>query len=265
MTTPTAPRPGRRRFKTFRAVSALTLREMESTYGQSPGGYLWTIVEPAAGIALLSVVFSLVLRSPVLGTNFAYFFATGILPFMLYTGVSAKMAQSIQYSRPLLAYPALTFTDALLARFLLNSMTQLLVMLLVIVGIILVYNLRPIIDWPSLFLGLAMLLALTASVGVMNCYLTSRFPIWGQIWAVLNRPMFILSGILFIPENVPARFRDWFMLNPVAHITSQIRKGFFITYDAVYVQPVYVFVISCVLGIFGMLFLLKNYQFILQR
>lgn len=265
MTSSTAPLPRKKRFKTFRAVSALILREMESTYGQSPGGYLWTILEPAAGIALLSAIFGLVLRTPALGTNFAYFFATGILPFMLYTGVSAKIAQSIQYSRPLLAYPALTFTDALLARFLLNTITQLLVMLIVIGGIIIVYNLRPIIDWHSLFLGLAMMLALTASVGIMNCYLTSSFPIWTQVWSVITRPLFILSGILFIPENVPERFRDWFMLNPVTHVVSQVRKGFFITYDAVYVQPLYVFIVSCVLGIFGMLFLLKNYQLILQR
>ena len=61
------------------------------------------------------------------------------------------------------------------------------------------------------------------------------------------------------------RFRDWYLLNPVVHITSQFRKAFFVTYDAVHVQPLYVFVISCVLGTLGMLFLLKNYRFILQR
>jgi capsular polysaccharide transport system permease protein len=136
---------------------------------------------------------------------------------------------------------------------------------IVIGGIVTVYNLHPILSWPDIFLGLAMLLALTLSIGVMNCYLIMAFPVWERLWGVLNRPMFILSGVLFIPENVPAQFRDEFMYNPVAHVVSQMRKGFFATYDAVYVNPTYVFLVSLVVGIFGMLFLLKNHKDIVLK
>ena len=72
------------RFSTLRTVLALMLREMSTTYGRSPGGYLWAILEPAGGIAMMSVAFGLVLRSPSLGTNFPIFYATGYLPFMMY-------------------------------------------------------------------------------------------------------------------------------------------------------------------------------------
>ncbi|MDJ0823602.1 MAG: sugar ABC transporter permease, partial [Paracoccaceae bacterium] len=42
------PRPAyrRRRFATARAVMALMLREMSTSFGRSPGGYLWAILEP---------------------------------------------------------------------------------------------------------------------------------------------------------------------------------------------------------------------------
>ena len=46
----------RRRFASLRAIAALVLREMSTTNGRSPGGYLWAILEPAAGIALLTIV-----------------------------------------------------------------------------------------------------------------------------------------------------------------------------------------------------------------
>lgn len=265
MALPAAQRPGGRRFRTFRSISALILREMASTYGRSPGGYLWVILEPVAGIVLLTLVFSLVLRAPSLGNNFPYFFATGLLPFTFYMAISAQTAAAIRFSKPLLVYPAITFLDALFARFLLNAVTQLLVMVILLSCIILIYNLHPLLDWASIFLGVAMLISLTLSIGVLNCYLTSAFPLWERLWAVFNRPMFILSGIFFIPENVPARFRDMFMLNPLAHITSQFRKGFFATYDAVYVSPSYVFILSMILGIFGMLFLMKNHKDIVLK
>jgi len=257
---PAAQHSGRRRFRAFRAIGALMLREMASTYGRSPGGYVWMILEPAAGLALLSFVFGLMLRSPPLGTNFPYFFAGGLLPFTFYTTISMQISKSLNYSRPFLAYPAVTFLDALLARFLLNALTQMLVMVVVVAGIVLVYDLRPIMDWSAIFLAMAMLFALTISIGVMNCFLFGMFPLWERLWTVVNRPMFVLSGVLHIPENVPMRFRDYYMLNPIAHITSQMRKGFFATYEASYVNPTYVFIISFVLLSLGLLFLLKNHK-----
>ena len=34
------------RVQTFRTISALIMREMQTTYGRSPGGYLWAVLEP---------------------------------------------------------------------------------------------------------------------------------------------------------------------------------------------------------------------------
>ena len=60
-------------FRFVRTILALILREMSTTYGRSAGGYIWAVLEPAAGIALLAFAFSLALRAPSLGTNFALF------------------------------------------------------------------------------------------------------------------------------------------------------------------------------------------------
>ncbi|MCX7288621.1 MAG: hypothetical protein NTW20_13985 [Rhodobacterales bacterium] len=78
---PQRPAQGARGFRTSRSVVALMLREMSTTYGRSPGGYLWVILEPVGGIALLSLVltFGLRVKSPGLGINFPLFYATGVL------------------------------------------------------------------------------------------------------------------------------------------------------------------------------------------
>ena len=116
-----------RRFKSGRVITALMLREMSTTYGRSPGGYLWAVLEPIGSIAMMTLILEvgLRIRAPSLGTNFPLFFATGVMPFMMYQRTQAKVAMSLQFSRALLFYPGVTFVDAILARFFLNVLTQL--------------------------------------------------------------------------------------------------------------------------------------------
>ena len=100
---PLKPLHARRKFATPRAIVALMLREMATTYGRSPGGYIWAVLEPAAGIALLTAIFSLGFRSPPIGSNFPIFYATGLVPFLAFIDVTNKTAASVTFSKPLLA------------------------------------------------------------------------------------------------------------------------------------------------------------------
>lgn len=258
-----AQRP--RRHGTPRTIAALVLREMATTYGRSPGGYAWAILEPVAAIAILSVVFSLAFRSPSLGGNFPLFYATAFLPFSLYMGLSNKIAQSIRFSKPLLAYPAVTYTDALLARFILNSATQLMVFCLVIGGIALLYDLRLTVDGPTAMLGLSLAALLGLGVGTLNCYLLSSWPVWEHVWSIVTRPLFIVSGIFFLYEDMPERFREIIWWNPLIHISGLARRAFYPTYDATYVSVPYVLLVACVTLFFGLLLLGRYHRDILAN
>lgn len=257
---PAAQRPAGLRFRFFRSYTALILREMTTTYGRSPGGYIWAVLEPVGGLIVLSIVFSYFTRSPSLGNNFMYFFASGLMPFQLYSTVSGTTASSLRFSNALLQYPAVSFMDALLARFSLNAMTQILVMVVVFSGIVVIYGLTPILRWPSILLAISMALSFGFGVGVMNCYLITTYPLWERAWAVLNRPLFFISGVMFLPENLSPALREYFYYNPLVHVISEMRKGMFITYDAVYVEPLYVFSISLGLSVLGLLFLYRYHK-----
>jgi capsular polysaccharide transport system permease protein len=262
----TAPQvPGQRRFRTFRAVAALMMREMESTYGRSPGGYIWAFLSPIGAIAMMTFVFSYILRSPGLGTNFPLFYATGFLTYQTFNTLQNSTAGAITYSRALLSYPAVSFVDAILARFVLNALTSLIVMACVIGAVVLIWDLNLNYDWPAILLAIAMTLCLGLGVGVLNCYLFLVAPVWKQIWAILMRPSFILSGVFFIPEALPPSLRDVLLWYPPVHLTSQIRKGFYSTYDAIHVDPAYIFGIAAVTGTFGLLLLNRHYKDLLLK
>lgn len=249
---------------TPRTVAALMLREMASTHGRSALGYLWAILEPVAGIILLTFIFSLALRSPGIGTSFPLFYATGMLPFTLYMDISQKSSVALRFSRQLLAYPGVTFVDALMARVLLNSITQIMVWVVVLTGIIWIYRLDVILDPPAVALGFAMATSLAVGIGTLNCYLLSVYPTWERIWAILNRPLFIISCIFFLYDDVPMPYRDWLWYNPIVHCVGQVRAGVYATYDATYVSPLYVFGISGVTLALGLLLLRRYYRDIIN-
>lgn len=254
----------RRPFASFRAIAALVLREMSSSYGRTPGGYAWAIFEPIGGIAVLSFVFAVMFRNPPLGVSFPLFYATGMLPFMAFSTINTKVAQALTYSRPLLAYPSVTFVDAILARFILNFLTELMVAYVVFAGIILFFDTRVILDFPSLGLAFALTGALALGVGTLNCFLMTTFPIWQQAWSILMRPMLILSGVMFTFDSVPATMRGWLWYNPLIHIVGLNRRGVYASYDAPYASPAYVLAVAGICGLLGLVLLRRYHRLILQ-
>lgn len=254
-----------RSFGTVRAISALVLREMQTTYGRSPGGYIWLVIEPVLGIALLSAIFSLGFRSPALGSEFAPFYASGMVPFLFYNGLSNKVAGALSFSRPLLAYPGVTYMDAILARMIVNVLSQLLVAYVVFTGIFMIYDTQGAIDLTRVLRSFCMVIVLSFGIGVMNCFLRLRFPIWSTIWSILNRPMFLISCIFFLFETVPQPYQDILWHNPLIHIVGMMRSGFYNSYEASYVSELYVYGLSLVLAVMGLILLRRFHRELLQR
>ena len=244
----------------LRSIAALMLREMSTTYGRSPGGYAWAVVEPVAGIALLTLVLSLAFQAPPLGESFALFYATGLIPFLFYSELSSKISQSINFSRPLLAYPGVALIDALLARLSLNFLVQLSVAYMLFFGILLIGLPGNWPDLPVMGLAFAMIAALSLGVGTMNCFLLTKFPVWQRIWSILNRPLFIISCIFFTFESIPERFQSVLWWNPVVHITGQMRAAFYSNYNDDYVSPGFVFATAMALTLFGLIYLQRFHR-----
>jgi capsular polysaccharide transport system permease protein len=240
------PAPGSgvaRRFASFRAVSALILREMATRYGKSPGGYIWAILEPLGSIVLLGLGFSLLLRTPPLGNSFILFYATGFLPFTLYMNISAMVGRSLNFSRPLLQYPAVTWVDALIARFLLNALTGLLVTFMLLAALLTVTESRVLIDVSPILVALLMAMLVGAGVGTLNCVLFGLYPVWEQVWGIVTRPLFLASGVIFLYDDLPPAVQEILWYNPLMHVTGLMRQGFYPTYRPDYIDLT--FVIGC--------------------
>ena len=265
---PTLPPPavsGPRRFATARTILALMLREMSTRYGRTPGGYLWGIVEPLAAILVLSLGFSLILRSPSLGTSFLLFYATGYLPFDLYQSVSNACARAINFSKPLLKYPAVTWVDALLARFLLNSLTSILITALLLTGILAVIDSRTVLNLVPIVEAISMAMLIGLGMGTLNCALIGIFPIWDVAWSIVTRPLFLASGLFYLYEDLPPLAQEVLWYNPLLQIIALMRTGFYPTYSAHFVSEVYVVGLGLGLMTMGLILMGRYHRDILNR
>jgi len=239
----------------LRVIGALVLREMATRFGRSFGGYAWAIIEPAGFVAILSLAFSQIAHRPPLGESFAFYFATGYLAFHFYSDISGMTSQAVRVNLPLMSFPRVTPLDAIAARFLLQLITVLTVFIIMISAIAVVEHPQISLDLGMIFLSILLASTLGLAVGVVNCVLFAALPAWERLFTIINRPMFIISGVFFNMESLPRAAQDILWFNPLIHIVALMRKGFYSTYGGGFISVSFVLSLVLGLGFLGLLLL----------
>ena len=265
MAPPLPPKAGAVRFRRLRVLFALVIREMGQKFGRSSGGYLWALAEPLGGILLLSIAFGLALRTPPMGTSFLLFYSTGVIPLSMFQTMSRGIAGAVKTNKGLLNYPVVTALDAVFAKVVLNFMTIVTVAVLLQGGIILLQGLPVNLDFAAISTALACAALLGLGVGTLNCVLFGLFPTWSNIWAVLTRPLFILSGVFYTYQSAPPEFQAVLWWNPLIHIIGVMRSGFYGAYDPSYVSLPYVLGVSLTLFVVGAYLLRRHESLLLEQ
>lgn len=228
----------------FRVIAALVIREITTRYGTKIGGYAWAIIEPIAFIALLSLIFSAFARTPPLGRSFMLFYATGYISFWFYRTMIDQVSKSVQVNRALLTYPVVSPLDTILARSALQVVTQFVVSVTIFSGLSLLIDNFPAINPAPLLAAFLLATALGIGIGMTNCILFHFSGLYEKIFQIVNRPLFFISGIFFLPDSIPHPYREYLLWNPVAHIVALFRQGFYPAYRAPYIDTSYVLALS---------------------
>lgn len=211
-----------------RVIFAVIIRESRTRYGNSNIGYTWAIIDPLVTLTVFVGAFSLLGRTSPVGSPITVFFVTGIVPLFFWRGMIGQAANAVSASLGLLSYPQVMPADIVIARFLLEAATTVLVFFLFIIGLYLLLGVSP-----SWFFGnpLQVLLAtlgvcyFTAGTAFLSSSLARVLPIWKNIWGYMSRPIWLLSGLFFTLEQLPTGVRGYMAYNPVAHIVEWFRSA----------------------------------------
>jgi capsular polysaccharide transport system permease protein len=244
---------------------ALMLREMSTRYGRSPGGYIWAVLEPLGALVVMSFVFALLLRTPSLGNSFLLFYTTGYIPFLLYSATLNSVMSALSFSRPLLMYPAVSWIDALLARFLLNGLTTLAVGVILLFGVLQVTDGNAVLEVGAMTTSLALAALLGLGHGTFNCALVGLFPVYASFWNIASRPLLIVAGVFFLYEDMSPMIQSVLDWTPWIHFTAMFRQGVYPTYAPDFISVPLMLLWALVPLMFGLLLLRRFRQSILMR
>jgi capsular polysaccharide transport system permease protein len=212
----------------LRVLHALFYREARTRFSHTRFGYAWVVFEPLAHIAIMVILINAFASgNPPLGTSFAVFYFTGIIPFHLFSHTSSYLLSGVSGNKHLLLLPRVTQVDVLLARGLVEFVTEACVAILIFCGFLLaglsVFPIDPLGVVAAFFLvwfcGLGM--------GMINSSLALVFSGWEKIWGATVALLYFASGTFYIPRAMPQPVREILSWNPVLQGIEMLRFNFF--------------------------------------
>ncbi len=216
----------------LRVTAALICRESQARYGNKPGGYVWAVLDPLAHVLLMTYVWSVISRSPALGTDMALFFASGYLPFSAYQAMSSFVAPAIRANKNLFSYPVVAPIDAVAARYALQMVTSVLVTFVVFATTTSEISHFRQVNWGPAVGAFCLATSLGFGVGVANIALFNDYPLYEKIFGLINRPIFLMSGVFFLPDSMPRPIHEFLMWNPLVHVIMFFRTSIYPSYPA---------------------------------
>ena len=236
----------------FRVVASLIIREMNTRYGNKIGGYIWAIVDPLAYIVFLSFIRRSLSATPPLGGSVALFISTGYLGFLFYVNLSSYVSSAVKSNKALMNYPRVAPFDAIVSRVVLQFSTTAVVTALTLFTLAEGLGGLPSVDWPTIIEAALSTSMIAIGIGLINAGLFVRWPWYEEVFGIVNRPLFILSGVFMLPDELPHPYSDYFLMNPLVHCVIWFRTGFYPEYRAYGLDKGYVLETAVMLVFVGM-------------
>jgi capsular polysaccharide transport system permease protein len=236
-----------------RVLFALMLRGMRTKFFGNGLGYLVAIAWPLTHILILVAIYSVAGRAPPYGDSTALFIATGVVPFQTFQYLTRFMMIALIRSRPLLAFPEVKVLDMLFASALLEILSAFCV---VIVFLIIAWFAgidampRDIVQ-AAYALGVCVLLGL--GFGLLNGVIALAFPPWFTGFALVSIILWVSAGIVFVPDALPATFRDILAYHPVLQAIEWMRSAYYEGYGDLVLDRRYVVSFGVVMVFLGLI------------
>ncbi|WP_422029433.1 ABC transporter permease [Reyranella sp.] len=188
-------------------------------------GFILSVLEPLAVITAMYVIRGLFRgKEAVYGTSLFLFIASGVLPYFLFLRLSTRTRGTETGPRSRL--PGLSALDVYIATILVNALIWIFMIVAIFLGMWLygIDQARPY-SIATCAQPIVLLILFGMGVGMINNVITRYITAWNSIFAVLTRGLIFLSGVFFIVDIQPIRWRAWSILNPLSHGVEWFRLG----------------------------------------
>lgn len=212
---------------------ALFLREAIHRLFGGRAAWVWLLFEPVVHIVFMMLVFTFIRMRVVGGIDTAVWLMIGMLAFFMFKRTGTQAMNAVGANQALFAYRQVKPVDTVLTRAGLEGFLMILVAVILFTGAVLVgLDIVPADPLAVLeaFFGLWLV---GLSFGLIASVAKELVPELGNLIGFLMPPLYLMSGVIFPITMIPNPYREWLMLNPVAHGVEATRLGFAPYYQAV--------------------------------
>jgi capsular polysaccharide transport system permease protein len=210
-----------------RVIGALLSREAKKRFGGNYVGLLTAFFEPLVQVAFFGLIFYATDRQGPHGAAIFPFMLTGVLPFHLFSKIMTMGMGAIDANKTLLSYPVLKPVDTVLARAVLEALIYI-VSFTCLMIISVYFELLPgIARFEYLFFAMLFAALIGTGMGILAAAVMSLTPAAKRFVPVVNRALFLTSGVFFSASMIPQFARDYALWNPMLNISEMARYGTF--------------------------------------
>jgi capsular polysaccharide transport system permease protein len=230
---------------------ALMLRDIHSRFGSAPA-FVLAILWPLSHIVLLVGLNVMFGRTAPYGESAALWFATGVVPFMIFSYTSRFVMLGVVLNRPLLAFPQIKILDILFSR----SIIECLISALVIIVLMTIFAAFGVDFWPNqpseAFFALLTAFWLGIGFGLFNAVIAMIFAQWVTVYALFLVLLWLTGGIFFVPSQLPAFMRELIYFHPSVHCSEWLRSAYYDGYSSLVLDKRAILAFSTYAVFFGL-------------
>lgn len=218
---------------TLSVWKALILREAVSRLSAGRAAWLWLLLEPLIHVVVLLFIFTVIRMRSVGGIDTTVWLMIGMMAFLMFRRTGTQSQNAVSANQGLFTYRQVKPVDTVLVRAALEGFLTVLISLILFGGSTLLgVDIIPADPLQVLeaFLGLWLL---GTGFGLIASVAGEIVPEIGKVIGFIMTPLYFASGVLLPIASVPQPYRDWLLLNPVAHGLEAARLGFAPYYHAV--------------------------------
>lgn len=218
---------------TFSVWRAIFLREALDRLFRERGAWFWLLIEPMTHIGFLALMWGVIRKTDMGGMDVVVWLMVGMLAFFLFRRTAIQVMYAVDCNRPLFVYRQVKPFDTAIVRGALEAFIMTLVSV-IIISIVNLLGRDAIPSDPLLVMGGVLGLWLFGmGYGLITSVLMELVPELEHIFKILMMPLYLISGVIWPLSSIPMPYRDYLMLNPIAHGVEAVRLGYVSHYHAV--------------------------------
>jgi lipopolysaccharide transport system permease protein len=200
----------------------LSAHRISVRYKQTSLGVIWAVLQPLLMMVIFTAVFSVLARMPSDGLPYALFAYSALLPWTFFS-TSVTNATNSLVSHTQLITKVYFPREILPATYVIAGLFDFAIGFLVLLGLMWWYHVPLTREAWYLLPLLALLAAWILAVSLVLAAIQVRFRDIGVAMPVLVQALMFASPIIYPLTAVPAQWRSWYLLNPMAGIVSAFR------------------------------------------